>query len=66
MDVDGAGAAEVVVAPHLLEQLLAGEDPAGVLGEELEELELLERQVERGPLTLAVYVASSTTTSPCG
>ena len=47
VDVDGAGAAEVVVAPDLLQQLVAGEDPAGVLGEVLEQLELLERQVER-------------------
>ena len=45
--VDGARAAEVVVAPDLLQQLGAGEHPARVLGEELEELELLERQVER-------------------
>ena len=47
MDVDGAGAAEVVVAPHLLQQLLAAEDAAGVLGQELQELELLEGQVQR-------------------
>src|SRR6478609_1500293 len=39
--VDGAGAAEEVVAPDLLEQLGAGEDPARVLGEVLEQLELL-------------------------
>src|SRR5436309_4105229 len=45
--VDGAGAAEVVVTPDLLQQLRAGEDPARMLGEELEQLELLERQVER-------------------
>ena len=32
VDVDRAGAAEVVVAPHLLQQLLAGEDPARMLG----------------------------------
>ncbi len=46
------GAAEVVVAPHLLQQLLAGEDPTGVLRQELEELELLEREVERAVLEL--------------
>src|SRR4051812_1889938 len=46
VDVNRAGAAEVVVAPHLLEQLGAGEDPAGVLRQELEQLELLEREVE--------------------
>ncbi len=50
--VDGAGAAEVVVAPDLLQQLLAAEDPARVLGEELEELELLEGQVERAAADL--------------
>ena len=49
VDVDGAGAAEEVVAPDLLEQLGAGEDAAGVLGEVLEELELLVREVERAP-----------------
>src|SRR4051794_23030293 len=49
MYVDSAGAAEVVVAPHLLQQLGAGEDPAGVLREVLQQLELLERQVERRP-----------------
>src|SRR4051794_6680584 len=52
VDVDGPGAAEVVVAPDLLEQLLAGEDAARVLGQELEELELLEREVERSPADL--------------
>ena len=46
VDVDGAGAAEVVVAPDLLEQLLAAEDAARVLGEVLQELELLVGQVE--------------------
>src|SRR4051794_5997982 len=45
--VDGPGATEVVVAPDLLEQLFAAEDPAGVLREVLEELELLEGEVER-------------------
>ncbi len=47
VDVDGAGAAEVVVAPDLLQQLVPGEDPARVLGEELEQLELLVGEVER-------------------
>ncbi|OEI67463.1 hypothetical protein Cus16_2899 [Curtobacterium sp. ER1/6] len=45
--VDRAGAAEVVVAPDLAEELLAGEHPRRVRGEEAEELELLEGQVER-------------------
>src|ERR1700722_2136977 len=47
MDVDGSGAAEVVVAPHLLKQLSAGEDPTRVLREVFQQLELLEGQVER-------------------
>src|SRR5439155_9905304 len=46
VDVDRARAAVVVVAPDLLQQLGAGEDPAGVLREELDQLELLEGQVE--------------------
>src|SRR3954464_1673360 len=45
--VDRAGAAEVVVAPDLLQQLRTGEDPAGMLREVFEQLELLEGQVER-------------------
>ena len=47
MHVDRPGAAEVVVAPDLLEQLRPGEDPARVLGEELQQLEFLEGQVQR-------------------
>ena len=47
VDVDRAGAAEVVVAPDLLQQLGAREHAAGVLGDELEQLELLVREVER-------------------
>src|SRR6202035_5834301 len=39
-------AAEVVVAPHLLQQVRPGEHPPWVLCEELEQLELLEREVE--------------------
>ena len=49
VDVDGAGAAEVVVAPDLLEQLRAGEDAARVLGQELHQLELLVGEVEVWP-----------------
>jgi hypothetical protein len=45
--VDRAGAAEVVVAPDLLEQLRPGEHPGRVLGQELQQLELLEGQVQR-------------------
>src|SRR5436190_16183142 len=47
VDVDRAGAAEVVVTPDLLQQLRTGKDPARMLGEELEQLELLEGEVER-------------------
>ena len=46
VDVHRPGAAEVVIAPHLLQQLGAGEDPAGMLGEELQQLELLEREIQ--------------------
>lgn len=52
MDVDRAGAAEVVVAPDLLEQLGAGEDPAGVLRQILQQLELLEGQIQHSALEL--------------
>src|SRR5215217_5446441 len=47
VDVHGAGAAEEVVAPDLLEELGPGRDPAGPGGQEPQELELLEGQVER-------------------
>ena len=47
MHVDRAGAAEVVVAPDLAEQLLAGEHPRRVRREEAQQLELLEGEVER-------------------
>ena len=36
VDIHGARAAIVVIAPHLGEQLLAGEDAAGRLGEVFE------------------------------
>ena len=52
MHVDRPGAAEVVVAPDLLQQLVAGEDPTGMLGEVLEELELLEGEVEHAAADL--------------
>ncbi len=44
--VHRAGTSEVVVAPDLLEQVSPREDPSWVLGEELQQLEFLERQVE--------------------
>ena len=46
--VHRAGTAEVVVTPDLLEQMGPGEHPPWMLGEELQQLELLERQIE-GP-----------------
>ena len=52
MHVDRPGAAEVVVAPDLAQKLVAGEDPARVLRQELEQLELLVGEVERPALEL--------------
>jgi hypothetical protein len=49
VDINRARAAEVVVAPDLLQQLRAGENPAGMLGEELEQFEFLEGEVEYPP-----------------
>ena len=46
MDIDGAGFAEVVVAPDGFEQLFAGEDDAFVLGEAAEEVEFFVAQLE--------------------
>ncbi|MDQ1549718.1 MAG: hypothetical protein QOD27_1376 [Microbacteriaceae bacterium] len=46
MNVDGPGAAEVVVAPDLAEQLLAGEHPGRMRRQETQELELLEGEVQ--------------------
>src|ERR1700761_72568 len=47
--VHRAGAAEVVITPDLLQEVGPGKDPARVLGQELQQLELLEREVERAP-----------------
>jgi len=47
VDVHGPGAAVEVVAPHLAQEGRAGEHAPRVGGEEPEELELLEREVER-------------------
>ena len=47
VDVDGAGATEEVVPPHLLEQLGAREHATRVLRQILQELELLVGQVEQ-------------------
>src|SRR5690606_16810012 len=41
VDVDGPGPAAVLLAPDLPQELVAGEDPTSVAGEEVEELELL-------------------------
>jgi hypothetical protein len=46
VDIDGPGAAEVVVTPDLLEQVIAGENAARMLHEEFQQLELLEREVK--------------------
>src|SRR5437762_10480087 len=48
-DVDGhgAGVADEVVVPDLVEELLAAEDLTGVAGQEVEEVELLGGQVDR-------------------
>ena len=46
MDVDRAGIAEIVESPHLVEQLIAREDVIAVRSEEVEELQLLRRDVE--------------------
>ena len=51
--VDCPGAPEIVVAPDFLQQLGPGEDPTRVLREVLQQLELLERQIERRPLRRA-------------
>ena len=47
MHVDSAGAAEEVVAPHLLQQLRTGEHPARVLRQVLQEFEFLICEVQR-------------------
>jgi len=47
VDVDGARAAVVLVAPHPRQQHLAREHLAGVLGEELQQLVLHVREIER-------------------
>jgi hypothetical protein len=60
----GAGAAEEVIAPQLLQQLRAGEHLPGVLCEVLQQLELLVVNSSGRPRTRAVLVASSITSSP--
>ena len=50
MHVDGAGAAVIVIAPHFLQQLRAGEHASRMLHEVLEKLELLVCQVDRMPM----------------
>ena len=51
MYVYGTAVAEVVKAPYLVQQLVAGKDLVGVGGEVVEQLELLGRGVD----LLAVY-----------
>src|SRR5262249_28123624 len=50
MNVDRACPAVVLVAPHPAQQRLAREDLAGMDGEELQQLVLHVRQVERPPV----------------
>src|ERR1700712_2895867 len=49
VDVDGPGATEEVIAPHLLQQLCAGEHPASVLSQVLQQLEFLVGEVKGPP-----------------
>src|SRR6266705_746205 len=44
VDVEGLGVAHVVEAPDAVDQHLAGQHPVAVLHQDLEELELLERE----------------------
>ena len=46
MDIDGAAAAEELVSPDLLEQLLACENLTGVLREEVQQVKFLRLQCE--------------------
>ena len=46
VDVDGAGVAVPAVAPHAVEDLLAGQRPAPVLGQVAQQLELLAGAVD--------------------
>ena len=63
VDVDGARRRHRVVAPDLVEQLLAGQRRAAVLDEVAQQLELARRQLERlavpGDLGLAEVDATS-------
>ena len=47
MHIDRPGATEEVVSPHLVQQLGAGEHPAGMLGQVLQQLEFFVGEVER-------------------
>ena len=47
MDVHGAGAAVVVIPPHLIEEHFAGKRLAGMVGEEPKQLKLLIGQIDR-------------------
>ena len=50
MHVDSSGAAEKVVPPHFLQQLLSRKHTAGMLDQEAEQFELFIRQIQRGPV----------------
>ena len=51
VDVDQAGVGGVLVAPHLLEELIAGEDLPGGAGERDQQVELEGRQADLGLAT---------------
>ena len=71
VDVDRSGAAGELQPPDLVEQALPGHDEAGVVEQEGEQVELLARQLDRGPgdrdrppAALEHDVAARTTSTP--
>ena len=64
VDVEGLGVADVVRAPHPVDQRLAGQHPPGVGEQELEQLELLQRQATGSPRTNTSWRSGSSRTSP--
>src|SRR5262249_20915710 len=57
MDVDRARVARERVAPHALEELIAGEDEAAMVEELPEEVELLRRKTDLGIADMALAAA---------
>src|SRR4051794_38805751 len=45
--VDSAGISQVLVTPHLLQQLVPGQDNAAILHQDIQEIELAGQEVER-------------------